>query len=154
MQLRIEAFGDNILARDILRIKDRAMDMRPAFEVIHEDFKKVEDWQFSTQGGTHRWKPLAPSTVAYKAAAGLDPRILHATLRLRKSLTEDGEDHVHMMTHDELVMGSKVPYGIYHQSRRPRKRLPRRPPVDLSETAKRRWVKVLQRYLMTGELLP
>jgi phage gpG-like protein len=154
MQIRISVFGDDVLARDLLRMKDRAMDMRPAFEAIHESFKTVEDWQFGTQGGVHKWAPLAASTVAYKARLGLDPRILHATLRLRKSLTETANaDHIFEATRDTVVMGSRVPYGIFHQSTRPRRRLPRRPPVDLSETAKREWVKILQRYLTTGELV-
>src|SRR5205807_5567870 len=86
---------------------------------------------FRSQGGSDRWAPLAASTVAYKARHGLDPRILHATLRLRKSLTTfDGEDHIFEITEDEMMVGSRTPYGIFHQSRRPRTRLPRRPPVN------------------------
>lgn len=153
LAIRLEVFGDEILSRDILRVKEHAEHPRPAFEAIHESFKTLEDWQFGTQGGVEKWQPLAASTVAYKARAGLDPRILHATLRLRRSLTEDNEDHIFLMTGDELFMGSRVDYGKYHQSRRPRRRLPRRPPVNLSESAKRTWVKILQRWIMTGELI-
>jgi phage gpG-like protein len=151
MMFRLEAFGDDIVSREMLRVKDHAMDMRPAFHKLHESFIGAEKYQFNTQGGSERWAPLAASTIAYKARHGLDPRILHATLRLRKSLTTfEGEDHIFEITEDEMLVGSRTPYGIFHQSRQPRTRLPRRPPVNLTETLKRRWIKYLQTYLMTG----
>jgi phage gpG-like protein len=126
------------------------MDMRPAFRKIHESFIGVEKYQFSSQGAlSGGWAPLAASTVDFKAKHGLDPRILHATHRLRDSLTTfEGEDHIYETSHDEMKVGSEVPYGIFHQSTAPRTRLPRRPPVQIRETTKRRWIKYLQMYLM------
>ena len=150
MNLVLEAFGDDIVNREILRVKYRSEDMRPAFRKIHESFIGVEKYQFSSEGGlSGKWAPLAPSTVDYKAKHGLDPRILQATHRLRDSLTTfEGEGHIYEATHDEMKVGSDVPYGIYHQSREPRTKLPRRPPVIIRENIRRRWIKYLQEYLM------
>jgi phage gpG-like protein len=127
--------------------------MRPAFNEVHERFLKLEKRQFDTQGAAtgERWAPLAPSTRAYKAAHGLDPRILHATLRLRRSLTQSGDsDHVYHVSPDEALMASSVPYGMYHQSRAARTRLPRRPPVVIPDRDKQDWMKVLQRHIVGG----
>jgi phage gpG-like protein len=150
MMLTCEAFGEQTLSREIVRFKDRGMDMRPAFRKIHESFIGVEGYQFRTEGGlSGGWAPLAPSTVEAKAKAGLDPRILHATHRLRDSLTTfEGEDHIYEARPDEMKVGSETPYGIFHQSTAPRTKLPRRPPVEIKETTKRRWIKYLQAYLM------
>lgn len=151
LQLNIEVFGEVELSRQLLRFTQVAEDMSPAFKAIHHDFLDVERQQFEGQGvgPSGKWAPLADSTAAAKARAGLDPRILFSTESLFKSLTEeDDENHVYRVTGDTMTIGSKVPYGVYHQSRAPRSRLPRRPPVDLQESTKKKWVKFIQSWLI------
>lgn len=154
MRIEIQAFGETELSREILTLGRRAEDPLPALNAVHEHFLKLEEEQFDTEGAAGAdgsWAPLAPSTVARKAAAGLDPRILHATLELRKSLSESSDgNHVYRPTPDGAFMGSAVPYGVFHQSREPRHRLPRRPPVSLSEEDKVEWIKIVQRWLVSG----
>lgn len=152
MRLDLEAFGETVFSRELLRVGANAGDMRPAFDDIHEVLLQAERQQFGTQGGySGGWAPLAPSTVAFKARKGLDRRILHATLRLRRSLTESSHaDHVYRTTPDEMFVGSSVPYGGYHQ--RGGGSLPRRRPVDFSSgggpRVKNDIVKLLQRHLL------
>lgn len=154
MTITIDAFGETELNRTLLRIQHAAEDMRPAFNAIHDNFLILEERQFESEGGySGGWAPLADSTVAAKAAAGLDPHILQATGELFRSLTEKGdENHVFRITGDSMFMGSKVDYGKYHQSREPRSRLPRRPPVTLPEQSKKLWVKFLQSWLMEAQV--
>ncbi|HEU5046065.1 MAG TPA: hypothetical protein VFT75_18240 [Nocardioidaceae bacterium] len=155
MRVVIEAFGEREMSREILRITDRAIDPTPVFGVIYADFLRYEAALFDTEGALadKPWAPLKPATVAYKQRKGLDPRILHATLTLRDSLTDpNSEDAKLEITPDSVFMGSDVPYGVYHQSRGPRKHLPRRPPVMLTSEVRVDWIKKLQRWLVRGEL--
>lgn len=124
--------------------------MRPAFDVIHDQFLAIERRQFSTQGRfSGGWRPLKSSTIIGKERAGLDPRILHATLRLRRSLTQRQDaDHVYETTSDSMRITTRVPYAAFHQ--RGTRRMAQRRPVELTETHRRQWVQTLQRYLTTG----
>lgn len=150
MRLELEAFGEQQFSRDLLRVADNSMDMRPAFDDIHDMFLTVEERQFSTEGAAFSggWAPLAPATVEYKSRHHLDPRILHATLRLRKSLTQRTHpDHVYRASADEMFVGSSVEYGVHHQFGAPRARLPQRRPVEFDEPFKRAIVKTMQRHI-------
>lgn len=152
MIISISAFGETEMSRELLRWSFAAYDMRPAFDRIHDSFTRREIYQFSTQGGlSGGWAPLAASTVAYKARAGLDPRILVATGKLKNSLTRKGnENHVYTVTPDSMFIGSSVEYGKFHQSRAERHKLPRRPVVVLDDATRRNWVKILQTWLAAG----
>jgi phage gpG-like protein len=44
--------------------------------------------------------------------------------------------------------GSRVPYGVYHQSSAPRSKIPYRPPVRLSQRRRQEVVKALQRAIV------
>lgn len=149
MRLELEAFGDVQFSREILRVGANARNMRPAFDEIHDIVRGAEKQQFSTQGAAFSggWKPLAPSTVAEKAAKGLDRRILHRTLRLRTSLTtKHGRDHVYRATADEMFVGTRVSYARWHQLGT--ERMPQRRPFELNDAVRREIVRVLQRHLV------
>jgi hypothetical protein len=151
MQITITAFGETEMARNLLRFKERAEDMRPAFDEIHRDFLEMEGKQFQGQGVfSGGWEPLAMSTLEAKRRLGIDPRIMFGpTGDLFSSLTTSTDpNHIYRTTMDEMFIGSAVDYGRYHQSRQPRHRLPRRPLVELSEYRKDKWVKLLQEHIV------
>lgn len=157
VRVTLDVFGDVQFDRSMLRIRDRSEDMGPAFNDLADDFLLIEREQFDTEGGfaSDGWKQLAAATVEYKAQAGLDPRILHATLAMRKSLTQRShKDHVRKISRDEMFVGTKVktekgyPYPRAHQRG---KGVPRRRPVELRDVDRRVWVKALQTFVMTGE---
>jgi phage gpG-like protein len=153
VRITIEAFGETELSRELLRFTQRADDMRPAFAEVRERFLKLETEQFDS-GGRYSggWAPLKDGYAQAKLRAGLDPNILVATGRLKKSLTDKGTDSVYETTRDSALFGSNVPYGVFHQSRQPRRFLPRRAPVAIPEREKIEWIKVLQHYLIRGTL--
>lgn len=152
LAIYIDAFGVTEFEHVILGIRSRAEDMAPAFRAVERSFIAVERVQFDS-GGFYSggWQQPALSTLERKAREGGDHRTLHDTLRLRHSLTTlRSPDAVRIITKDFLYMGTRVPYGIYHQSREPRTRLPRRPPVDISEVIAARWLGIIQSYLVHG----
>lgn len=147
MRLVIDSLGQQAVARDLLGIGARAVDVEPAMRAILGQLRRAEVRQFDSQGayGSGGWPELAPSTIARKQAAGLDSRILHATLRLRDSLTRAADtDELAIPRHDGLDFGTLVPYARYH--------VKKRPPVQLPDGERREMVRTLQRFVITGEL--
>lgn len=152
--VEVELFGEPLVRRRLLRAAAGVTDAREAFRRIVRILEHAMDRNFSSQGayGGARWDDLADSTKAAKrrsrdarVRANAD-RVLVATGRLQDSF-HGGSDHVQRITEDELLWGSRVPYGVYHQSREPRKVIPHRP-LRLPVVDRRRIVREVQRALL------
>jgi phage gpG-like protein len=153
LEFQFEAWGDKLISRRLDRLAGRSVAARPAFEAIADTLRGYEKRLFDSEGasGGRPWEPLAASTVEHKAKAGLDPRILHATHRLRRSLTDKGAaGHLEHATNASLIFGSYVPYGRYHAHGSGS--LPKRRPIQFTENQKRYIMKKLQRYVLTGSV--
>lgn len=164
--VQAEVFGVPVIQRRLSRFGARATDARPAFRRIAGILNSATAENFRTRGvsGGSRWRDLAPSTRARKKRLRQDARILRATGRLYHSLVgtgggagrndltgrfePGGGDHVEVVTKDSLDWGSRVSYGVYHQSLAPRTKIPYRPPVRLTERTKREVMKQMQAYLV------
>lgn len=133
-------------------IVNHAQQLETPFNSIHRSFLGVETQQFNLQGSiTGGWAPLAPSTIERKARMGLDPRILHATGRLRASLTRPSHpDHVFRIAGDEVVMGTRVPYAAAHDQSSGVNR-PRRPIIAITKMHRQRWADIIQRWVFRGQ---
>lgn len=160
MRLVLEVYGDVQLQRDLLRFNERLTDLTPAWESLADEFLALEKAQFDSQGGfaSGGWAPDAPSTLAYKARHGLDPRVMHATLALRESLTSRGAPgSVRRITPTSMEVGTDVrspegfPYAAAHQAPHAPGRKRRRV-IELRPVDRERWVKVVQRFVVTGEV--
>lgn len=167
-QIEARVFGEDIVRRRFLRFARAVEDASGAFREVAGILADSTRENFQTRGaaGGSRWRDLAPSTIRRKARLGLDPRILMATGRLYASLVgSEGStgaarhfatgrfvggagDHVEEITPTSLKWGSRVPYGVYHQSSAPRSRIPYRPPVRLNELRRRQVAKALQRAIV------
>lgn len=155
MRIELDVAGDKQLAREVLRLGDRAVDATPAFAKVVTDLAEHERRQFETEGGlaSGGWTPLAASTIAAKRAAGLDPRILRATGALYRSLTQPlggGSDAIREVRPDEMRFGTSLRYARFHQLGTDR--MPQRREIELRERDRADVVKTLQRYILTGEL--
>lgn len=147
----IEVFGEPLVRRRLLRVADVVTDARPAFRQMAGVLEDAIDADFETQGvaGGVRWADLASSTVLRKSRSAdartraNANRVLQATGALRASFKEGQPGHVQRITATELRWGSSVPYGVYHQSRAPRRVLPHRP-LQLNDLTKRQLVRLLQ----------
>lgn len=125
----------------------RALDASEAFQDVADYLMQVEELQFDTEGGlSGGWAPLDVSTLRRKRYEGKDDRILHASRRLRLSLTQRGDpDMILEITAHRLVFGSSVPYGGAHQHGAPGANIPARPPIEISRGRKTWITRLLKR---------
>jgi hypothetical protein len=96
------------------------------------------------------WPQLAASTQADRRRKGFSPAhpILHRTGMLERALTiGEGAFVATTPTSLRYVLGEDVDYFKYHQSNRPRTRLPRRAPVLLSEDDKTEIVRPIRLWI-------
>lgn len=156
MRIEISIAGDKQVNREILRVGERAVDAAPAFSAIADLLIEETAEQFATEGrhASGGWKPLKESTLREKEHAGFGGRgILERTLKLEDSLTKRGDSNMILeIGPAELAYGSRLPYAGAHQNPKPGSRLPQRRPVELTEDARRRVIKILQRWIMVGEV--
>jgi phage gpG-like protein len=92
-------------------------DNSEALATVADDLRAMIAEQFATEGasGGAPWVPLAPSTLrkARRTRAG----ILDSTGALLGSLIDPGAPgHVEVMSGQELLFGSALPYAIFHQT--------------------------------------
>ena len=123
----------------------RADDLAPAMESVLDGILESARKQFDTEGGhgSGGWDALAESTVERKAREGLDSRILHATLDLRRSLTERGGANVAIPQRDGLIVDTTVPYAKYLKDKRPL--------IQPTELERRGWIRSIQKYIVDAD---
>lgn len=139
-RFRLEIAGEVQMDRGIARFADGVTDYRPIWPIIEDDFYAEEKAQFKSEGaeGGEKWPELSAEYAGWKEARYPGKPILQRTGNLVASLTSGSHpDAVRVRERKTLTLGSKVPYAIYHQSPAPRKRLPRRPEIMLTEEFKR-----------------
>lgn len=137
LQLRVE--GVLVVDRLLRGIEEHARDLTPAWPQVVMAFRAIEKKAFETEGGSTDdgpWPELAPKTQRERARLGYGAAhpILQRTQKLHRALTL-GVGVYERMTRDSLALQLEpdLKYFDYHQSRAPRKRLPRRAMVSLTE---------------------
>lgn len=145
MKLTVEATGQLVVARQLLAMAGRVEDATPAMDAVIDGLYESAAKQFDTAGayGGTPWPSNAPSTVERKALQGLDPRILHATLDLRDSLTKPGGANVAIARPDGVIFDTTIDYARYLKERYPM--------VQPREVERRQWVKAVQRWIIDGD---
>lgn len=133
-------------------MSERSQDFRPVLGTIMTELIAWTDAQFDTEGqsGSGGWAPLADSTILGKAGAGLDPRIMHATLALRNALTRGGnpKGSKRQIRPQSLKYGTTIPYEGVHYTGRPG--MPARPPVEITKGQKNKIKRQLTRWVKDG----
>lgn len=113
-------------------MRERMGDLRPAWDVVHRAFLTEESEQFATQGAhllDEQWAPLSPAYAKRKKAklmklygSPTPPApygILYLTGDFFRSMTQkDADGHVFVPLSDNVIMGSSVSYGQFHQADR------------------------------------
>lgn len=146
--------GEAQVDRQLLRFAGRARDARPAFREMARRFAPAEGRQFDSQGayGSGPWKPLSPEYAAWKERHYPGRKIMQRTGALKRDLTERPFG-VEVIEPSHMVLGTNRSYAKYHQrggstpGRPPQRKL-----VDLPETERQEWVRILQRHIVEGEL--
>lgn len=105
-----------------------------------------------------------PNMTAYQdykvRKYGFDYPLLKATGRLEKSVTDSkAPETIFVNTGTGIVLGSQVPYGLYHQSDAPRRKIPLRKFIFIGPEAPRfansdqmgraeRWLNIINNYII------
>lgn len=153
--LEFEAFGAKQISRRLERFAALPSTAAPAWRAIVELMKIDIAEQFETEGRSMSggWEPLKPVTIAEKARKGLRPEIMRATDRLMESLTDEaGSDQTLDIQEHGFRFGSTVDYGKYHMGPSADGSRPARKPIDFTEAQRRKYLKVLQTFLVGGDL--
>lgn len=150
LRIRLEFLGEVQLDRTLARLGEHIGDARPAWRALATRFGVLNAAQFATEGltGSGGWQALSPDYAAWKARHYPGRPILERTGDLKRSLTRRPFG-VEVLEDRFMVLGSDVDYGRYHQAGGPR--LPQRRPVELPESERREWARILQRFVVTGE---
>jgi hypothetical protein len=150
-----EVFGHKQVVRELTRRSEFAGNAAPAWIKIIGEMKDDIREQFDTEGESMSggWAPLQPVTIERKAAAGLRTEIMRATDALMGSLTEDMHPlQFRSIEPHGFEFRSEVGYGAFHMGPAEDGSRPARKPVDFTEAQRRKYVKILQAYLMGGEI--
>lgn len=119
MDATITVTGDKAIERTLLLLAARAGNFQPALEAVAGVLMEDVQQQFD-ENGQGRWAPDRPESVRKKVAAGLDPRVMRATLALERSLTNRGDSEQELnVSAYEVTLGSRLPYAGRQLRRRP-----------------------------------
>jgi hypothetical protein len=130
MNVGFDPFGVSELGKALGRWVDTSSNPRPLFVEFADDQLRRNQARFDGTGV--RWKKLAAATVALKARAGLDLRILRATRTLEQSLTRKSHaDHIREIRSDEAFVGTSNFVARFHRAGT--KHMPRRAPVGMGK---------------------
>lgn len=147
MRFTFEVAGVKEFDRSFNRVEGHIKDLRPVWDEIVPVFFEIEKRQFGTEGGagrTGKWKPLTANYARWKAVQFPGAPILQRTGRLMRSLTGKTSDTVIEKKEQEFAIGSRVPYGKYHQTG-----TRARPPISFSDQDRRDLQKGIQKGLLT-----
>lgn len=150
--IEVEGLGFEKLVEKLALSEDRLRNLAPALTVTANLLEAHVQQVFDTEGqaGGKRWKRLAPRTVKAREkrrgyygrrepkGAGPTGPILYWSGRLRRSFTRGGVAHLRHVSASSLRWGSGVRYGVFHDSPKPRTRLPRRAILSFRSQMQRR----------------
>jgi phage gpG-like protein len=130
MDIKGELIGLKEVTEKIMKGIEQVHDLTPVFLTIMSDWYKDNEEIFLATEGPGQYEELSPEYFEYKertAPNGAYP-ILEFDGYLRMSLTNPGDEGAyHVISPTVLVMGTLIPYAIYHQSSEPRTKIPYRP---------------------------
>lgn len=137
-RLSLTVEGDLVVDRILQGIEGAARDLTPAWPAVVAVFQAIEARVFASEGASTGapWPQLKPSTQSDRARKGFPPAhpILERTGKLKRALTiGEGAFVAASPTSMRYILSEEqAGYFKYHQSTRPRTRLPRRAPVLLT----------------------
>lgn len=142
-QLEWDIEGEKQLSRKLQIDASAIKDFRKPFTTAANSLKKIfEQDVFQTQGAVigEKWARLSPYTVAQKARLGFPLQPLVRTGFMRGAFKT-------AVSSDQAVIYNDAEYFKYHQSNRPRTRLPRRVMMKLGLNQREMVVKVFHEFI-------
>lgn len=143
----IKTIGDERYIRAFNRIGSEVRDFSVPFSFIHEDFKQTEKQIFENEGLPEGFLPLTSRRYRlWKEKYFPGRKIMQLTGRLKESLTDTSADTVSEITGTTAVFGTNVAYAHRHQMGT--FGMPTRKIVQITDEVKRRWDKIIHRWVM------
>lgn len=144
MKLSFEIEGQKELSRHLRKVSDNVKDFESTFRKVGSylrDFIKQDVFESRGRVYGKPWKPLDKKYAFWKSQHYPGRGILEASGTLRKSFKyKSGKKSV--------VVSNTSPYFMYHQSNKPRKKIPRRVMMKLDEPRRQKIVKMFHRDLI------
>ena len=148
MRFTFSIEGDVQIDRTLARFADNVGDATPLWDALATRFTRIEARQFKSEGayGSGGWPSLSPNYAAWKARHYPGKPILERTGDLKDSLTRRPLG-IEVIEPGYMVLGSGIPYLRYHQRG---EGLPQRRAVELPESERRTWGRLIHRFIVTG----
>lgn len=122
MQFFVEAMGIRQVETRFERMGAAAVSAEPAMELVLKDLYRIFDATFQSEGrrGGGSWAQDTDAWLKRKIGMGLDPRIGHATLALRDSMSKPDDPNQEVEISANFVrLASTLPYAATEQRHRP-----------------------------------
>lgn len=136
--------GEKQISRRLRGLETSLKDFKKPLEIIANKLQKTfSDDVFATQGKAvqESWPRLSPYTIAMKAKRGYPSTPLIATGAMKEGFRS-------IVSSDQAVLYNVEDYFKYHQSNKPRKKLPRRVMMKLGNQQREMVQKEFQLYIM------
>jgi hypothetical protein len=138
--------GEEIVARALSRFGEGITDFRPAWNDILLDFLQIEEEQFNSQGarGGTPWPALSPAYAAWKEKNFPGMPLLQLTQRMFGQFAAGAGLSIDIAPL-YMRLTPTIDYPVYHQQGT--SHMPARRVIQLIETDKMRWMKMLHNYV-------
>lgn len=150
LRIRLSIEGDTQLDRTLARFAEGLDNASALWDALADRFASINRRQFDSEGayGSGGWQALSPRYAAWKARAYPGKPILQREGDLVESLTRRPLG-IEVITPRSMTLGSGVPHHRYHQLG---DGVPQRRAVELPESERRHWVRLVQRFVVTGKV--
>lgn len=149
VKIRFEIMNEVQFSRAFESAATQMKDLSPAFEIMAKDFYETMAHIFEAEGAYEEreaWQDLSPAYAIWKKRHYPGRKILELTGRMKRSLTVPGtEDGVLNITPEEMTIGTRLPYAVFHQTGRGR--LPQRKIIELTDKERLRWTQIMSKFL-------
>lgn len=147
--------GEIVVQRKLEGLAERMGDLTPAWPSVLRVFRGIMRATFATEGAStgSPWPQLAESTVKQREREGFPGRhpILQRTHVLERALTSEGGAAVVVQLPRYFAVAVDLDYFKYHQSKAPRRKIPRRAMINLTQDNKTALLHPIRLYV-TGRL--
>jgi phage gpG-like protein len=147
--------GDQVIQRRLAALEERVSDLTPAWPAVLRVFRGIMRQAFGSEGASTGtpWPQLAESTVKEREREGYPGRhpILARTHTLERALTTEGGASIVVQMPKYFAIAVDLGYFKYHQSKAPRRRIPRRAPINLTQDNKTQLLHPIRLYV-TGRM--
>jgi len=141
-RLRFTVEGVPELSRILFGEMKKVENLKEPLQIAARYIRQDVETNFITEGGlVGGWAPLTDSTIRGRERGGWGAHpILQRSGALRRSFYS-------LVDEKKAIISSSSPYFVYHQSRQPRTRLPRRAMLVLVENTRQNIVEAFHKFL-------